>query len=263
MTAARSPRWPRTPRRLTDSYLDTADWRIARAGFVVRTRRRGRQRRSHPQGHSPGRGQRLAPAARGHRGPAPQRRERTRPRRPGRAGASGRSSAPIPCARCSRCRTRRRPFVLRVGGVDAAEIALDDTVIVVGNGQRPMQLRRVEVEVQPDWLRALEPIVAQLRSSCGLQPAHSRSSRPGCSPSARTFRVARSGSDRRQRGVDHRRARLRRAAAPVRCAAREGTRDPARRGHRRAPRHARRHPAPARRPCPLLDRVARAGPDLP
>jgi CHAD domain-containing protein len=35
-----------------------------------------------------------------------------------------------------------------------------------------MQLRRVEVEVQPDWLRALEPIVAQLRSSCGLQPAH-------------------------------------------------------------------------------------------
>ncbi len=48
-----------------------------------------------------------------------------------------------------------------------------------------MQLRRVEVEVQPDWLDALEPIVAQLRSSCGLQPATSRSSRPGCSPSAR------------------------------------------------------------------------------
>ena len=68
-------------------------------------------------------------------------------------------------------RTRRRPFALRVGGVDVAEVALDDTMIVVGNGQRPMQLRRVEVEVQPDWLEALEPIVEQLRMSCGLQPA--------------------------------------------------------------------------------------------
>jgi len=52
-----------------------------------------------------------------------------------------------------------------------AEIALDDTMIVVGTGQRPMQLRRVEVEVHPDWLDALEPIVEQLRTSCGLQPA--------------------------------------------------------------------------------------------
>ena len=32
----------RTPRRLVDSYLDTDDWRMARAGFVLRTRRRGR-----------------------------------------------------------------------------------------------------------------------------------------------------------------------------------------------------------------------------
>ncbi len=44
-------------------------------------------------------------------------------------------------------------------------------MIVVGNGQRPMQLRRVEVEVRPEWLNALEPIVEQLRVSCGLQPA--------------------------------------------------------------------------------------------
>ena len=34
-------------------------------------------------------------------------------------------------------RTRRRPFALRVGGIDVAEVALDDTMIVVGNGQRP------------------------------------------------------------------------------------------------------------------------------
>ena len=82
-------------------------------------------------------------------------------------------------------RTRRRPFALRVGGVDAAEVALDDTMIVVGNGQRPMQLRRVEVEVQPEWLDALEPIVEQLRVVVRAPAgAASPSSRPGCSPSA-------------------------------------------------------------------------------
>jgi CHAD domain-containing protein len=61
---------------------------------------------------------------------------------------------------------------LRVGGVDAAEVALDDTMIVVGDGQRPMHLRRVEVEVRSGWLDTLDPIVEQLRVTCGLQPAH-------------------------------------------------------------------------------------------
>ncbi len=56
-------------------------------------------------------------------------------------------------------------------GIDAAEVALDDTTVVVGPGQRPMQLRRVEVEVQPEWLDALTPLVEQLRTACGLQPA--------------------------------------------------------------------------------------------
>src|SRR5271170_1583731 len=31
---------PRAPRRLVDRYLDTDDWRIGRAGFVLRIRRR-------------------------------------------------------------------------------------------------------------------------------------------------------------------------------------------------------------------------------
>ena len=44
-------------------------------------------------------------------------------------------------------------------------------MIVVGNGQRPMQLRRVEVEVRPEWVDAVAPMVEQLRASCGLQPA--------------------------------------------------------------------------------------------
>jgi triphosphatase len=160
----------RPPRRLTDSYLDTDDWRIARAGFVVRTRRRGRQDEITLKDTRPAEGSGLR-----------QRLEVTEvlppsgPEALGPDGPVGRRLHAIVGSHRLRevlqVRTRRRPFALRVGGVDAAEVALDETVIVVGDGQRPMQLRRVEVEVDPAWLDALEPIVRQLRVSCGLQPA--------------------------------------------------------------------------------------------
>ncbi len=160
----------RTPRRLTDSYLDTRDWRLARAGFVVRTRRRGRLDEITLKDSRPAECSGLR-----------QRLEVTEVLPDaglpglGQDGPVGRRLRAIvgahPLREVLQVRTRRRPFALRVGGVDAAEVALDDTVIVVGAGQRPMQLRRVEVEVQPEWLHALEPIVDQLRVSCGLQPA--------------------------------------------------------------------------------------------
>ena len=160
----------RTPRRLVDSYLDTDDWRIARAGFVVRTRRRGRHDEITLKDTRPAEGSGLR-----------QRVEVTEVLPPdgvaalGPDGPVGRRLRAIVGARRLRevlqVRTRRRPFALRVGGIDAAEVALDDTMIVVGGGQRPTQLRRVEVEVQAEWLDALDPIVEQLRTSCGLQPA--------------------------------------------------------------------------------------------
>ena len=160
----------RPPRRLVDSYRDTEDWRIARAGFVVRTRRRGRHDEVTLKDSRPAEGSGLR-----------QRLEVTEVLPPsgldglGDDGPVGRRLRAIVGSRRLRevlqVRTRRRPFALRVGGTDVAEVALDDTLIVVGTGQRPMQLRRVEVEVQPDWLEALEPIVEQLRMTCGLQPA--------------------------------------------------------------------------------------------
>jgi CHAD domain-containing protein len=159
-----------TPRRLVDSYLDTDDWRVARAGFVARTRHRGRHDEVTMKDMRPAEGNGLR-----------QRLEVTEVLPPagvadlGPDGPVGRRLRAIVGARPLRevlqVRTRRRPFALRVGGVDVAEVALDDTVIVVGGGQRPMQLRRVEVEVQAEWMEALEPIVQQLRVSCGLQPA--------------------------------------------------------------------------------------------
>ncbi len=160
----------RTPRRLVDSYLDTDDWRMARAGFVVRTRHRGRQDEVTLKDMRPADTSGLR-----------QRLEVTEVLPPpgvsalGAEGPVGRRVRAIvgsrPLREVLQVRTRRRPFALRVGGVDAAEVALDDTMIVVGTGQRPMKLRRVEVEVRPEWVDALAPMVEQLRASCGLQPA--------------------------------------------------------------------------------------------
>ena len=113
----------RTPRRLVDSYLDTDDWRIARAGFVVRTRRRGRHDEITLKDTRPAEGsglrQRLEvtevlPAA----GVAAL----------GPDGPVGRRLHAIVGTHRLRevlqVRTRRRPFALRVGGIDAAEVAL-------------------------------------------------------------------------------------------------------------------------------------------
>jgi triphosphatase len=158
------------PRRLIDSYVDTDDWRLVRAGFVLRTRRRGRHdeitlKDSRPAEQS-GLRQRLEVTEELPEGGVSSL---------GPDGPVGRRvhavAGPKPLRQVLQVRTRRRPFALRIGGMDVAEIALDDTTIVVGNGQRPMQLRRVEVEVIPEWLDALEPIVRQLREACGLQPA--------------------------------------------------------------------------------------------
>jgi len=162
------------PRRLVDRYLDTEDWRVGRAGFVLRTRRRGRgeevtMKDSHPAG-SGGLRRRLEvtealPAggveALGAQGPVGWRIAAVAGRRPFR--------------QVLEVRTRRRPWSLRVAGSEVAEVALDDTIIVVGSGQRPVRLLRVEVEVVPAWLEVLQPLVNDLRHTCGLQPStHSK-----------------------------------------------------------------------------------------
>src|SRR5580700_1688954 len=117
-------------RRLVDVYLDTDDWRMARAGFVVRTRHRGRvdevTLKDMQSAAAGGLRQRLEvtetlpDAGIGALGPA---------------GPVGRRVHAVagrrPLHQVLAVRTRRRPFALRVGGVDAAEIALDETTIMV------------------------------------------------------------------------------------------------------------------------------------
>jgi CHAD domain-containing protein len=156
-------------RRLTDRYLDTGDWRIGRAGFVLRTRQRGRASEATLKDDRPAEASGLR-----------TRLEFTEPLDDGTVASL---SADGPVGRRVRAvigrrrlqqilevRTRRRPFALRAGGEDVAELTLDETAVVVGTG-RPLQLRRVEVEVVPAWVDRLAPLVDELRESCGLQPA--------------------------------------------------------------------------------------------
>lgn len=158
------------PRRLVDRYLDTEDWRIGRAGFVLRIRHRGRRDEATLKDSTPS-----------GEGGLRQRLEVTEPLPDGgladlgAEGPVGRRINAVAGQRSFRqvleVRTRRRPFSLRVGGEEVAEVALDESVITVGPSQPPVRLRRVEVEVRPEWAADLEPLVVDLRNSCGLQPA--------------------------------------------------------------------------------------------
>ena len=156
-------------RRLLDRYMDTADWRVGQAGFVLRTRQRGRAvevtmkdtRAADPAGLR----KRLElteslPSGLSSLGPG---------------GPVGRRVHAVagrrPLLQVLEVRTRRQPFSLRAAGTEVAEVALDDTTIVVGLHQPPARLRRVEVEVAPGWLETLAPVVQDLRESAGLSPA--------------------------------------------------------------------------------------------
>lgn len=157
------------PRRLFDRYLDTQDWRVARAGYVLRARRHGRHEEVTLKNLKPATAaglrrrmelteelQKNGSAGWGRDGPVTSRVA---------AMAGKQTLQPV-----LEVRTRRRPFALRAGDTEVAEVALDETTIIGGN-EKPVRLRRVEVELDPGWVGTLEPIVEDLVEACGLRPA--------------------------------------------------------------------------------------------
>ncbi|MHB8328551.1 MAG: CYTH domain-containing protein, partial [Acidimicrobiales bacterium] len=156
-------------RRLVDGYLDTPDWRIGRSGYVLRIRRRA--------GVAEVTLKSTAPATGGLR----RRLEVTEPLTDAGLGGLG-TDGPVgwrlkalvgsrPLHEVLEVRTRRRPYEWRVADEPVAEVALDETVIAVGDDRHPVRLRRVEVEVVASWVQRLTPLVERLRFECGLQPA--------------------------------------------------------------------------------------------
>lgn len=166
-------------KRLVDTYLDTGDWRVSRAGLVLRIRRRAGSEQPAPVDAIGGEVtlKDRSPAVAGLR----QRLEVTEPlpsgglRALGPDGPVGRRLHALaggrPLEQLFEVRTRRRTFELHAGDQAVGELALDDTVIDVAGGGKPLRMQRVEVEVQPSFVARLAPMVERLRAECGLQPA--------------------------------------------------------------------------------------------
>ncbi|HLL57214.1 MAG TPA: CYTH domain-containing protein, partial [Rubrobacteraceae bacterium] len=197
---------PGSTRELTDTYLETEDWRLYRAGYALRVRRKGSNKTSELTMKS------LAPA--GSEGKV-QRREISERVRNGDGGYPALSEARGLVGEMLRALTgshevrpllevltRRRTFGLRLeaqedsvegrnvgegsseeivqdasgnvrrsgDGPRIAEIALDDTEIRFDNGEEPARLSRVEVEVEEEYPAEVSGFVEEMRRSLELKP---------------------------------------------------------------------------------------------
>jgi triphosphatase len=158
------------PVSIVDRYLDTEDWRIGRAGYVLRLRHKARGDEVTLKGLSDA-------------GPTDGLRRRVEITEKTTEGAEWlRLDGPVgsrvaamigrrPLRHVLEVRTERRPFDVWIGQTPVAELALDETVIAAYTDEPPARLCRVEVEVQAEWTDVLTPLVDDLRTSCGLWPA--------------------------------------------------------------------------------------------
>ena len=158
----------------TDTYLDTSDRRLDRAGYSVRVR----QGRGRPPEAT------LKSLARDRADPTgPRVRVELEQTLDGAGSAAlARTDGPVgervralagarPLVPLFDVQTRRRVFPLTASGEPSGELVLDETAIREPGGRILSRLRRVEVEVPPHARSVVEPFVARLRTACGLQPA--------------------------------------------------------------------------------------------
>jgi CHAD domain-containing protein len=164
---------PLPAQQLHDTYLDTDDWRLFRAGFALRLRQRAGHLEATLKGlHSA-------------RDDVADRREITERLSQGGVKALAQAVGPVgsrvrdvagvkPLRPLFEVRTSRQRFAVRNGNPDAAvgEIALDEARFSRGGGHRPpMLLTRVELEATGHDSAPLERLAKRLRAECGLSPA--------------------------------------------------------------------------------------------
>lgn len=159
---------PAGVKELDDTYFDTAEFLVNRAGYTCRVRNKGGQAELTLKG--------MAEAREGMR----SRRELTEALE---SPAVSPSSAPGDCGALLRAvtgrnqlrelfrlQTRREVFNLSDANGYLAEIAVDETTIPVGE-DRPVRLSRVEVEVEPAGVDRARPFVAALVAANRLTEA--------------------------------------------------------------------------------------------
>jgi CHAD domain-containing protein len=164
---------PLPAQQLHDTYLDTEDWRLFRAGFALRLRAKA--------GHVEATLKGLHSA----RDDVADRREITERLSQGGIKALAHATGPVgsrvrdvagvkPLRTLFEVRTSRERFAVRNGNPSASvgEIAIDEARFSRGNGyRRPMLLTRVELEAVGRDSLPLESLANRLRAECGLTRA--------------------------------------------------------------------------------------------
>jgi triphosphatase len=163
---------PRSTLEIFDTYLDTDDWRIHRAGFALRVRSEsGTTEATLKSLHSAST-------------EVADRRELTETLNSSDCEAIRKSIGPVGTRVCAvsgartllplfELRTSRQRFAVRKSdeAVQLGEIALDETVISRPHGEPQASVLRVEVEALTEAHGSLRSLVKTLRSNCALEAA--------------------------------------------------------------------------------------------
>jgi triphosphatase len=163
---------PRSTQQIFDTYLDTDDWRIHRAGFALRVRSEsGTTEATLKSLHSAST-------------EVADRRELTEMLNSSDSEAIRESVGPVGTRVCAvsgartllplfELRTSRQRFAVRKSDEarQLGEIALDETVISRPHGEPQASMLRVEVEALTESHGPLRSLVKTLRSNCALEAA--------------------------------------------------------------------------------------------
>src|SRR5450755_1005641 len=163
---------PRSTLQIFDTYLDTDDWRIHRAGFALRIR------------SGSGRSQATLKSLKSASTQVVDRRELSETLENSESESIRHSIGPVGTrihalsgARALlplfEIRTSRQRFAIRREdeAQQLGEIALDETVISRPHGAPQTSVQRVEVEALTEAHEALQSLVKTLRSDCALEAA--------------------------------------------------------------------------------------------
>jgi triphosphatase len=163
---------PQSTLHIFDTYFDTQDWRIFRAGYALRVRSEA------------GKSEATLKSLHANTGAKVDRRELNETIDSGASDWNGQSDGPVgsrvqavsgslPLQPLFEVRTSRQRYAVHAPDEEQqlGEIALDETVISRPNGQPQTSLQRVEVEAKTDAHEPLQILVDALRSNCSLEAA--------------------------------------------------------------------------------------------
>jgi len=160
---------PETPRAIADTYFDTADWCLHRAGLTLRLRtENGAHAVTLKTTEAAVDGLRVRTEIQDR---LPSADLEALLQSESRAGAWVRALAGSqPLHPLFTLHSNRQPYSILVDGKHAGEIDLDDTLIPMPETRDPVRLKRVEVEVPADNVEVLRPFLEDLRAACRLIP---------------------------------------------------------------------------------------------